>query len=95
MKELTVARAHFGSSLQFPITDIVAASVHQLYAFFYSPNPPVDNGGWNIYSPREEFGRMGVGTRTKAWRFTDINKDYSVRSSFNPDVARIGNPLDF
>lgn len=21
---------------------------------------------------------MGVGTRTKAWRFTDINKDYSV-----------------
>lgn len=22
---------------------------------------------------------MGVGTRTKAWRFTDINKDYSVR----------------
>lgn len=22
---------------------------------------------------------MGVGTRSKAWRFTDINKDYSVR----------------
>jgi hypothetical protein len=21
---------------------------------------------------------MGVGTRTKAWRFTDINKDYAV-----------------
>lgn len=21
---------------------------------------------------------MGVGTRTKAWRFTDINKDYQV-----------------
>jgi hypothetical protein len=22
---------------------------------------------------------MGVGTRSKAWRFTDLNKDYSVR----------------
>lgn len=21
---------------------------------------------------------MGIGSRTKAWRFTDINKDYSV-----------------
>ncbi|KAJ3736061.1 protein phosphatase [Lentinula guzmanii] len=56
----------------------VAPSVHQLYAFFYTPNPPFPTqSGWSIYSPREEFGRMGVGTRTKAWRFTDINKDYS------------------
>ena len=56
------------------------ASVSQLYAFFYVPNPPfADSNGWSIYSPREEFGRMGVGTRSKAWRFTDINKDYSVR----------------
>jgi hypothetical protein len=22
---------------------------------------------------------MGVGSRSKAWRFTDLNKDYSVR----------------
>ncbi|GAW09650.1 phosphatases II [Lentinula edodes] len=56
----------------------VAPSVYHLYAFFYSPNPPFPTqNGWSIYSPREEFGRMGVGTRTKAWRFTDINKDYS------------------
>lgn len=34
--------------------------------------------GWSVYNPREEFARMGLGTRTKAWRFTDINKDYSV-----------------
>lgn len=39
------------------------------------------NNGWNIYNPREEFGRMGVGTRSKAWRFTTINNDYSVRPS--------------
>ncbi|ESK88041.1 protein phosphatase [Moniliophthora roreri MCA 2997] len=56
----------------------VATSVNQLYAFFYQPNPSYPtNNGWSVYNPREEFGRMGVGTRTKAWRFTDVNKDYS------------------
>ncbi|KAI5124007.1 hypothetical protein M0805_003839 [Coniferiporia weirii] len=56
----------------------VISSVSQLYAFFYSPSPPLSNGnGWVLYSQREEFARMGVGSRTKAWRFTDINKDYS------------------
>ncbi|KIJ10493.1 hypothetical protein PAXINDRAFT_177455 [Paxillus involutus ATCC 200175] len=61
----------------------VCTSVNQLYAFFYSPNTPFESdGGWSIYSPREEFGRMGVGTRTKAWRFTDINKDYQFSPSY-------------
>ncbi|KAH8984042.1 phosphatases II [Lactarius akahatsu] len=56
----------------------VADSVTQLYAFNYTPSPPLTaSNGWNIYSPREEFGRMGVGKRSKAWRFTDINKDYT------------------
>lgn len=27
---------------------------------------------------------MGVGSRTKAWRFTDINKDYSVSGTNLP-----------
>ncbi|KAI6109714.1 phosphatases II [Pisolithus sp. B1] len=65
----------------------VCTSVNQLYAFFYSPNPPFDaEGGWSVYSPRKEFGRMGVGSRTKAWRFTDINKDYqpSIDVQFSP-----------
>lgn len=39
--------------------------------------------GWDVYSPREEFLRMGVGSKHKGWRFTDINKDYSV-SFFTP-----------
>ncbi|KAI9445984.1 phosphatases II [Lactarius indigo] len=56
----------------------VADSVTQLYAFNYTPSPPLTaSNGWTLYSPREEFGRMGVGTRSKAWRFTDINKDYT------------------
>ena len=61
---------------------ISLASVTQLYAFYYRPNPPLpSNSGWLLYSPRKEFGRLGVGTRSKAWRFTDINKDYSVREA--------------
>ncbi|KAF5389902.1 hypothetical protein D9757_003599 [Collybiopsis confluens] len=57
----------------------VATSVSQLYAFFYSPSPPLSaSDGWSIYSAREEFGRMGIGSRTKAWRFTDVNKEYSL-----------------
>ncbi|KAH7913992.1 phosphatases II [Hygrophoropsis aurantiaca] len=61
----------------------VCASVNQLYAFFYTPNPPFSiTDGWTMYSPRDEYGRMGVGTRSKAWRFTDINKDYSFCPSY-------------
>ena len=85
VKELTVASTWFTIltvnlfHLQYP-----SASVSQLYAFFYSPNPPFSaNDGWSIYSPREEFGRMGIGSRTKAWRFTDMNKDYSVGAHFS------------
>jgi myotubularin-related protein 6/7/8 len=60
-----------------------SASLDKLYAFYYQPQPPLaSQDGWNVYSPREEFGRMGVGVRSRAWRFTDINKDYSVRFTF-------------
>lgn len=43
---------------------------------------PVSNAspvssGWSTFNPRAEFARQGVGSRTKAWRFTDINKDYA------------------
>ncbi|KAH8117172.1 phosphatases II [Phellopilus nigrolimitatus] len=61
----------------------VTSTVSQLYAFFYTPSTPYDaRGGWTLYSPREEFTRMGVGSRTKAWRFTDINKDYSFCATY-------------
>ncbi|KAF9651518.1 phosphatases II [Thelephora ganbajun] len=61
----------------------VTNSITQLYAFSYVPNPPLPTkNGWSIYSPREEFGRMGIGSRSRAWRFTDINKDYSFCSTY-------------
>ncbi|CCO27690.1 Phosphoinositide 3-phosphatase [Rhizoctonia solani AG-1 IB] len=52
-------------------------SVTKLYAFFYTPPTDTPRNGWSMFTPREEFGRMGLGTRTKAWRFTEVNKDYS------------------
>ncbi|CAE6517170.1 unnamed protein product [Rhizoctonia solani] len=55
----------------------VVTSVTKLYAFFYTPPQGTTRDGWSVFTPREEFGRMGLGTRTKAWRFTEINKDYS------------------
>ncbi|GAA6028295.1 hypothetical protein JCM8097_006961 [Rhodosporidiobolus ruineniae] len=38
--------------------------------------------GWSIYSPVEEFARMGVGSRSKAWRFTTINADFQFCPSY-------------
>jgi hypothetical protein len=79
VKELTVCSEHPNYLVWVALIVTFLDSVNQLYAFFYTPSPPFDaTSGWSIYSPREEFGRMGVGTRTKAWRFTDINKDYAV-----------------
>jgi hypothetical protein len=82
VKELTVASKQYVSHHQLLLCSHANEidSVTQLYAFCYTPSPPLSaSDGWTIYSPREEFGRMGVGTRSKAWRFTDINKDYAVR----------------
>ncbi|WVQ72356.1 hypothetical protein IAR50_001907 [Cryptococcus sp. DSM 104548] len=60
--------------------DVWQSSVEQLYAFFYvSPAP---GKGWQTYNPRAEFARQGLGTRTKAWRFTDVNKDYSFSPTY-------------
>jgi myotubularin-related protein 6/7/8 len=80
VKELTVARASLFLRISAPTRlSLSLASINNLYAFYYSPTPPLQSqDGWSIYSPRDEFGRMGVGTRSRAWRFTDINKDYSV-----------------
>ena len=54
---------------------LTKASVEQLYGFHY--RSASSKNGWMIYNPRDEFARQGLGTRTKAWRFTDVNKDFS------------------
>ncbi|KIM30967.1 hypothetical protein M408DRAFT_327880 [Serendipita vermifera MAFF 305830] len=74
----------------------VIASVTHLYAFFYTPSMPVSSdgrNGWELYNVQREYMRQGVGVRTKAWRFTDINKDYSFAPTYPAKLvvpARIG-----
>lgn len=57
-----------------------AATPRSLYAYNYHPRPPLQLSpkGWLVYDFKREFGRMGVGTRTKAWRFCDVNSTYTV-----------------
>ena len=56
----------------------------QLYAFHNKPTPPLNasdkpgQAGWQIYDFKREFARQGIGSRTKAWRFTDVNAQYTV-----------------
>ena len=51
-----------------------------LYAFFYKPSPPLPlaPSGWSVYDAKSEFSRQGVGSRTKGWRFSDVNAGYGV-----------------
>ncbi|KAG5440913.1 hypothetical protein PCK2_000068 [Pneumocystis canis] len=58
-------------------------SVFSLYAFFYQPvRKEAMFNGWTLYQPIKEFERQGIGTRTKNWRITDINKDYVLCSTY-------------
>ena len=57
-----------------------------LFAFFYDGDGSgkrdlkgKGKAGWSIYEPEREFARMGLGTRSKAWRFSTVNADYEVR----------------
>lgn len=52
--------------------------------------------GWSVYNPRTEFSRQGVGSRTRAWRFTDINRDYMFSPTYPAKLvvpSRIGDAL--
>ncbi|RPA86817.1 phosphatases II [Ascobolus immersus RN42] len=58
-------------------------SLERLYAFFYKPPPQeAKYNGWELYDAKREYERMGVGTTTKAWRFSNINADYSFCPSY-------------
>ncbi|KAK0537993.1 phosphatidylinositol-3-phosphatase ymr1 [Tilletia horrida] len=70
----------------------VLRSPEQLYAFYRQPqttglsqsSPSPSGSGWRFYDPKREFTRQGIGSRTKAWRFTDVNGQYSFSPTY-PD----------
>jgi hypothetical protein len=52
--------------------------------------------GWSVYNPRAEFTRQGVGSRTRAWRFTDVNKEYAFSPTYPAKLvvpSRIGDAM--
>ncbi|CAO3580891.1 unnamed protein product [Absidia cylindrospora] len=58
-------------------------STEQLYAYSYQPCTPFTaTDGWKIYDPLDEYARMGVGSKTSAWRFSTINRDYSYSPTY-------------
>ncbi|BGP16515.1 hypothetical protein JCM10213_001146 [Rhodosporidiobolus nylandii] len=68
-----------------------AGGLEGRYAFFCGPARGKEKGkgkaGWEIYSPEEEFARMGLGTRSKAWRFTSINADFQFCPSYPSQIV--------
>ncbi|CAG8480679.1 5733_t:CDS:2 [Ambispora gerdemannii] len=60
----------------------IKGSIDQLCAFFYKPQSLTTNDGWKIYDPRVEFGRMGVGSRTRTWRLSEKNIKYEICSTY-------------
>ncbi|KAI9350057.1 Myotubularin-like phosphatase domain-containing protein, partial [Zopfochytrium polystomum] len=60
------------------------SSIDQHYAFYHQPTSNVikSKQGWNVFDPTREFERMGLGTRTQAWRITTINNDFSFSSTY-------------
>ncbi|KAJ3109796.1 hypothetical protein HDU97_000026 [Phlyctochytrium planicorne] len=57
--------------------------VENLYAFqFKLPENQVTGKGWSVFNPEVEFGRMGVGTKNKAWRLTTVNQDFTFCSTY-------------
>ncbi|KAG0052879.1 hypothetical protein BGZ83_002027 [Gryganskiella cystojenkinii] len=64
-------------------TDVYESSVEQLYAFFYTPAPAfTTTDGWQIYDPLLEYERMGVGSKSDQWRFSDLNKSFAFSPTY-------------
>lgn len=60
-------------------------SIEKLYAFtFQPPAAELALNGWELYNPRKEWARLGVGRadQDSNWRISRINTDYKVRSVF-------------
>ena len=62
-----------------------SATSSSLHAFFQPAPADAPLNGWQLYDPRQEFIRMGVGglqQRTAAWRWSNVNEDFEVCPEF-------------
>lgn len=61
-------------------------SIEKLYAFSYRPPPRerLPTSGWDIYDPKTEFRRQGIGEKLadRGWRVSDVNVDYNFSPTY-------------
>ncbi|KAM5441217.1 phosphatidylinositol-3-phosphatase ymr1 [Microsporum ferrugineum] len=60
-------------------------SIEKLYAFtFQPPAAELALNGWELYNPRKEWARLGVGRadRDSNWRISSINIDYKFSPTY-------------
>jgi myotubularin-related protein 6/7/8 len=64
------------------LTCIKRGRLDKLYAFAFDPPGQGRRkfNGWDVYDPKKEFARLGIGEQgaPNGWRMTKINNDYKV-----------------
>lgn len=88
-KDLRIISLEIGSAQEFLN---VASSIEQLsnlhgcqylYPFFYRPMYSILEDGYTMFRGELEFSKLLV---SDEWRFSSVNKDYSVCSSYAPKI---------
>lgn len=72
----TLGELKQASSVGTYMRSLTPDSVQEFYAFHSGAKA---GPGWNKYNVSAEFKRQGVGSRSKAWRFSTLNAQYEVR----------------
>ncbi|CEH12953.1 Myotubularin-related phosphatidylinositol 3-phosphate 3-phosphatase MTM6 [Ceraceosorus bombacis] len=74
--------------LPYSLFWLLTPDPRRAYAFYRVPadttaqSEAQSRRGWAVYDFKKEFARQGVGTRTKAWRYCDINAGYAFSPSY-------------
>ena len=62
-----------------------------MFAFHFCEDYP--ESGWEVYNPKAEYERMGVGTEDIPWRFTTLNEKYDLCETY-PRVLVVPKAID-
>lgn len=66
-------------------------NIEKLYAFSYKPPPRerLPTSGWDIYDPKTEFRRQGIGEKLadRGWRISDLNNNYAFSPTYPETIV--------
>ncbi|KAI5477738.1 protein tyrosine phosphatase [Pseudohyphozyma bogoriensis] len=77
-------------SLKGLCASLGSGGLEGLYAYFYDGGEDrkgKKKEGWDVYQPEKEFKRMGLGTRSSAWRVSKINNDFEFCPTYPADIV--------